>query len=191
MNMLFGQKLDLSAVAPAGEYTPLPEGVYAVICTEFDVETKNNQKGDLVTGAKVKFQVIEGQYAGRKISDYFIIMHSGSAMAQDIGQRRLRSWCDALGIAPTLESAEPLLHKPVKAKVKIDPTRTVGDKTYNAQNRIETFFAADSASAAAPVAAQVIRPAVATVPAARPAAAAPAAPATMPAATPKAMPWKR
>ena len=193
MNMFFGQALDLSETKPQGDYTPLPEGVYTVICTEFDVENKINAKGQNVTGAKVKFQVIDGEHTNRRISDYHIIMHSGSAQAQDIGQRRLRSWCDALGISPILESAEPLLHKPVKVKVKIDPERTVGDKTYGPQNRVETFFPVDSAPAAAPAPKAVARPAVAASPA--PKAAVAAAPAKVAAPAPaqpaKAMPWKR
>jgi len=187
MGMEFGMTLDLTNVEPAKEYeyTPLPEGTYKVICHEFDVVEKPWGKG-----AKVKFTVIEGEYQNRRCNDFFIILHTNT-QAQDIGQRRIRAWCDALGIPPNLESAEPLLHKPVMAKIKIDPPRVVGDKEYKEQNRIETFFAADVTPAAAPVPPKVTRPAVAKVPAAKPAAAASAIPATANAAAPKAMPWKR
>jgi hypothetical protein len=187
MNMHFGTRLDLTNVQPAGEYLPVPEGIYKVICHEFEVVQKEN-----FTGGKVKFTIVEGEHANRKVNDFFILTHSTSQQAQDIGQRRLRAWCDALGVSPNIESAEPLIHKPLMAKIKVEKPRTVGDKEYGAQNRIETFMPADSASAATPAAAPVLRPAVASVPAAKPAAAAQAALATTPAASaPKAMPWKR
>lgn len=180
MSTFFGTQLDLTNVSPQGTYEPVPAGTYRVVCTEFEVVDKDWGKA-----GKVKFQIIDGPHSNRQINDLFIITHHNSAQAQDIGQRRIRAWCDALGISPVLESADPLLNKPVIAKVKIDPPRTVGDKTYNAQNRIETFFADSDVQQAAPMAAPVQRPAAVAAP--KPAvAAAPAA-----AASAKPMPWKR
>jgi hypothetical protein len=182
MNMLFGTKLDLNKVPAPGSYEPVPAGTYKVICNEFDVQQKAFGEG-----AVVKFEIVEGPHAGRKVNDFFILSHSTSDMAQGIGQRRMRAWCEALGVDLNLESAEPLLYKPVLAKIRIEPARIVGEKTYNAQNRVETFFrSSDSAApAAAKVAAKVERPAVAAVPA--PKAAAVAAPAKEAGQ----MPWKR
>lgn len=186
MTMFFGTNLDLSSVKPSGERTefqPIPAGNYKVICTSFEVQPK-----DYGLGAKVKFQVLDGEYAGKVIFDHFILTHSVSAQAQQIGQSRLRAWTDALGLPPSLDSAKPLINRPVMAKIKIDKERTVGDKTYNAQNRVETFFAEDSATGAGSAAAPVARPAVVASPAPK------AAVATSPAtgATPaKAMPWKK
>lgn len=185
MNMHFGTRLDLTKIEPAAEYeyVPLPEGVYKVVCHEFEVTEK-----DWGIGAKVKFTVVEGEHTGRKANDFFIITHR-NAQAQDIGQRRLRSWCDALGIPATLESGEPLIGKVVLAKIKIDPAREKDGKVFNAQNRIEYFLAAEDESAAVAAPKPVTRPAVAASPA--PKAAVAAAPATTQAVASKSMPWKR
>lgn len=180
MNMSLGTTLDLSNVQPAGEYTPLPEGVYKAICHEFSVSEK-----DYGVGAKVKFTIVEGKYTGRQISDHFSVIHRTSPQAQDISQRRLRAWCDALGLPPSLESGEVLLHRPVMIKLKVDQPRTVGDKTYGAQNRIETFYAADSATEAK--SAPVLRAPAAAVQAK---VAAPSPSPVAPTAA-KSMPWKR
>jgi hypothetical protein len=186
MNMFFGTTLDLTNVDPnAGSFSPVPEGEYKVVCTDFDYGEKFNDKNQRVGGAKVKFQILEGEYAGRKVNDYFIIRHDGSADAQRIGQARLRSWCDALGVHPSLESAEVLLHKPVMAKVKVDSPRTVNGKTYNEQNRIESFLPADGAQVAAKPA-TVMRPAAAASPAKAAVVAAPAQ-----AAAKGKMPWDK
>lgn len=186
MNMFFSRPLDLSNVDAndRGSFEPIPEGDYKLVCTDFDIQKKEN--GD--EGAKVKFDVVEGEYAGRKVFDYINVFHS-SAMAQEIGQKYLRGFMDAVGIPPNeFESPEQLIGYPFNAHVKIEPgsVNKVTGKTYKPSNKISYFHAAEAAEAApAPKAAPVKRAAAPASPAPKAAAAAaPAAPAAK-------MPWKK
>lgn len=155
----FGNSVDLSNKEPAGEFAPrqepVPENWYPMVLTEIDTDQK-----PWGVGAKVKFKVTEGEHSGREVTDYFIITHNQSAEANDIGQRRLRAWCDALGLPPNLQSADPLLYKTVYAKVRVEQGKDYQDKKTgemrkgSLQNRIDTFKAygnvAPAATAPAP-----------------------------------------
>lgn len=185
----FGETIDLSNVAPNPGFEPLPPGHYPVMC--ISAEPKRGPKG---LGVKIVLTVTDGPFQGRKIFDYCIITHE-NAQAQDIGQRRLREWCDALGVPPNLSDMAPLMNRTLLAKVKIDPARTAGDKTYDAQNRVESFKAYDGmpvgtvpnqqpAQVARPVSAAATA-AVAPAPQAAPVATTVAAPVA------KKMPWNK
>ena len=173
----FGNTVDASNAKPAGETGPVPDGWYVAALTEIDVEQKN--WGLL---AKVRFKVLEGDHTGRLIFDNMTLTHNTSAQAHDIGQGRLKAWCDAIGIPANLTSADPLLGKTVLVKVKVEQGSSYQDKRTGEtregkpQNRIETFKAYAPHAAGTDMV-QRTMPAAAPQQAAPPAAAAQAAPA--------------
>lgn len=149
----FGNAVDLSNTKPAAEFAPrqepVPENWYPMML--IDIETRKESWG---IGANVTFKIVEGELAGREVKDFFIFVHSGSAKANDIGQERLRAWCDALGLPPNITSADPLVHKTVYAKVRVEQGKDYQDKKTGEmrqgrpQNRIDTFKAYGAAPAA-------------------------------------------
>ena len=180
----FGETLDLTNTAPATEYKPLDPGNYPAVLIE--AETQQKPYG---VAAKVKFKVADGPSTGRTFSDTLIIIHKGSPQAHDIAQRRLRSWCDAIGISPNISSLDPFLGRTVNVKLRVDPAREDNGKQYGPTNRIESFSSASAAATApapvtrpaAPVATASIAPSQTVATAATTAASAPA----------KQMPWQK
>lgn len=144
----FGESLDLTNTAPATEFKPLDAGTYTAVCIEAVTESK-----DWGVNAKVKFKITEGANTNRIISDGgFGIIHRKSEKANDINQRRLRSWCDAIGIPPNINSLDQFIGKTVNVKVRVEQSNGINPKTGNAygpSNRIDSFSAA-SATALAP-----------------------------------------
>lgn len=192
MQLSFGQSMNLSNVDPnaKGDFDPLPAGWYAGVAVKIDVQTKN-----WGLGAVVEMKVTEGQYANRLAFDYLTLMHRESQQANDIGQKKLRQWCDATGTDyVNLASAEPFLGKLVRFKLSIQPAKpyTKDGVQYQGKpsNRIDAFASYDgaaSAPASAPVAAYSapVQQAPAQV---APVAAAQAVAAAKPAGT---MPWNK
>lgn len=165
MQLSFGQSMNLSGVDPAAnDFDPLPTGWYAGVAVEIDVQQK-----DWGLGANVQMKVTEGQYANRLAFDFLTLMHRTSAQANDIGQKKLRQWCDATGTDyVNLQSAEPFLGKLVKFRLSVLPPKEYIDKNGvrqpgKSKNRIDAFAAYDAPSSApAPVAApaqQAVQPA--------------------------------
>lgn len=199
----FGETIDLSDVDPSGgSFEPVPAGWYPLSLV--DTETKKNNG---VLTAKCAFDITDGPLAGRKVFENSLCLsHPTSVQANDIGRRKLRQWCDAVGQDPsTLDSMEPFIGQTVLVKVSLQPGREYNGKQYGPSNRVDAFKAYDGMpiqAAPAPVAqrpAPVQQRAVAAPVQQRPvvAPARPAAPAPMarpPAATGTAnrvMPWNR
>lgn len=156
MQLSFGQSMNLSNVDPnaKGDFDPLPAGWYAGVAVKIDVQTK-----EWGLGANVEMKVTEGQYANRLAFDYLTLMHRGNQQANDIGQKKLRQWCDATGTDfVNLQSAEPFLGKLVKFRLSIQPAKPyMKDGIQHpgkAKNRIDAFASYDGA-ASAPAAALV------------------------------------
>lgn len=185
----FGNTIDVSNAPERPAFVPLEPGWYVGMCTDF--EAKTSEKG---LGAKVTFTISEGKYSGRKVFSYLVITHNTSQQAHDIGQRRLKDWCDALGVPTTLSDAAPLMNKNLMIKLRVDPAREFNGRTYEPSNSIESFKPWDGM----PVGegnsqpAQVVRPAPAasTAAVAQTTSAAPAA-TTAAAAPAKKMPWQK
>lgn len=117
---------------------PLPEGEYLVQAFEADLASKNDN-----VGLKIVFDVIGGEYEGRKIWEYLNIRHS-NATAQKIAQEAYTElWRDALRIGLP-KSTEDILFKPVLARVKITPAKD----GYAAGNRIIKYLPATQSAPA-------------------------------------------
>lgn len=185
----FGFNIDLNNTAPATErdYSPLPAGWYPAVLLEFDVKPMKDNVG---LSAKVMMKVTEGEFSNRQIRDWLTLVHNTSPQANDIGQSRLRAWCDAVGIPPNLSSADPLIGKTVLVKVKQETGKDWTDKDGvvrkgRLENRIETFKAYGPVPAAVPP-----TPVQQFTPAALPAATAAVPPAAASGAKPR-MPWEK
>ncbi|AWN43141.1 DUF669 domain-containing protein [Methylobacterium durans] len=116
-------------------FEPMPEGDYNVQIVESEIAATKNG-GDML---KLTLEVIDGQFANRKVWDNLNIRNSNPT-AQQIAQRALADICTATGTGPITDS-EDLHFKPFVATLKIEPPRTVGDKTYDARNAVKRYKA--------------------------------------------------
>lgn len=142
-----GHTFDPSTVADdERSFDPLPEGEYA--CEIIESELKPTKTGGEML--RLTLEVKQGQHAGRRIWDNLNIVNS-NAQAQDIAHRTLKSICDAVGVG-AIDDSEALHFRPFLADVKIEAPRTVGDRTYDATNRVKRYKAMGGVKSAAPTA---------------------------------------
>jgi hypothetical protein len=168
----FGFEVDQYENLESGNYEPIPEGEYQLMCEE--AEEKRTKAG---TGSyiKAKFRVLGPTNANRIIFQNFNI-HNPSSKAEEIGRRQLAGWARACG-RPNASDTDELLNLTFSAEVGIEP----GSGDYGPQNTIRNFKSGGAAPAAKPASAP------AAVPAPRPAPAPTPAPAAKPAG--KKAPW--
>ena len=79
-------KIDFSKIEDAHDFTPLPDGKY--LCKVSEIEESSTQNGDEMW--KLRFEVLEDEYAGRLIFDNLVF--SEAAM------KRVKLICSRLGI---------------------------------------------------------------------------------------------
>lgn len=78
------------------EFQPLPEGEYDFVVNDMSGPTDNkNKNGKYV---KVDLKIEGGKYEGRRLFNYFNIVHK-NPQAQQIGQSQLFKFGNALGMA--------------------------------------------------------------------------------------------
>jgi hypothetical protein len=114
-------------------FDPMPEGDYNVQIVESEV-VPTSKGGEML---KLTLEVIDGPYANRKIWDNLNIRNS-NVTAQNIAHQSLKAICDAVG-AGAITDSEDLHFKPLVAALKIEPPRTVGDRTYDARNGVKRY----------------------------------------------------
>ena len=129
---------DSSNVAPQQTMGPLPAGQYLAHITESDVVDLKSGNGQ---GLKLTFEVIEGQFKGRKVWESLNVVHTNET-AQGIAQSQLSAICRATGVIK-LDDTAALHRKPIKITVAIKPAQ--GD--YKEGNSIKGY---DSATGSAP-----------------------------------------
>ncbi len=143
-----GEKFDPSAVEQdERNYDPLPPGDY--VCQIVDSTIADTKSGGEML--KLTLEVIEGAKAGAKIFDNLNIRNSNPT-AQKIAHQTLKSIADAVD-AGAFEDSEVLHYRPLIATLKIEPARTVGDRTYDARNAVKKYKPRSGASLSAPPAA--------------------------------------
>ena len=145
---------DASTVAPQAVIGPIPAGTYLAHCTESDVGPLKSGNG---TGLKMTFEILDGQYKGRKVWENLNIQHTNED-TQRIAQSQLSALCHAVNVIK-LEDTAALHFKPVKIKVVVREAQG----QYQASNNIKGYESAGGAT-----------PAFAPASEAAPAAAAPA-----------------
>jgi len=169
----FGHTFDASAVEPSS-YDVLPPGKYLAQIVASEMRATKDGSGQYLY---MEVDIIEGQYAGRKLFDRLNLVNA-SADAVQIAQRTLSSICRAVGKLQ-VSNSEQLHLIPLIADVRVRPPKGMYGESNSIRYLPRTATAANAASfAAAPSAAQA--------PAARPGV---VAQAPTPAAN--GLPWKR
>ncbi len=81
-------------------FETLPAGRYQVLVDKVEVdETKAKREGTAAKGelVKVQFEVLNDQFAGRKLFERFNVSHDNT-QAQNIGRGQLAQLCKAVGV---------------------------------------------------------------------------------------------
>jgi hypothetical protein len=167
---------DATSVAPQQSLSPIPAGTYVASIIESDVKTTKENTGQYIQAV---FQVLDGQFAGRKVFGR-INVRNQNAQAEQIGQAQLSALQHAVGVL-RMDDTQQLHGRPVQIRVKV---RKDDSGRYEDSNEI-TGYAAAPAGTTLPPAPAGQRPGFVAPPA--PAAAAPAMP--PPAPAPAAPPW--
>ena len=139
---------DASTVAPQASTGPLPAGTYLAHITESDVQPLKSGNGE---GLKLTFEIIEGQFKGRKVWENLNIRHT-SEDTQRIAQSQLSALCHAVNVIKLMDTAA-LHFKPVRINVTVREAQG----QYKASNNIKGYESAGSnvsAPAAAPAPAE-------------------------------------
>lgn len=141
---------DATTVTPdTGIGDPLPSGWYNVAIDESEMKPTKDGAGSYL---QTRFNVLDGQYAGRKLFHMFN-MKNANQQTVEIAQKQLSALCHAVNVLKPAKS-EQLHSIPLKIKVAIKAAS--GD--YEAGNKITSFKPAsaevdmaggDSAGAAA------------------------------------------
>ena len=140
---------DASQVAPQQSVGPLPAGTYLAHIIESDVQPLKSGNGE---GLKLTFEIIDGQFKGRKVWENLNIRHT-SEDTQRIAQSQLSALCHAVNVIKLMDTSA-LHFKPVRINVTV--REAVGQ--YKASNNIKGYEAAGggiSAPATAPTPAPV------------------------------------
>lgn len=182
---------DATQVQPdSGQLDPIPAGWYNVMVDESDLKPTSDGMGARLA---VRFTVIDGQFANRKIYTGFNVRNS-NPVAQEIAFKQLSALAHAVGVLQVQDSQQ--LHGiPLKVRVKIRPPKD----GYDAQNDITAYknINEDVGNSGAGAPAAPAAPGAPAAPAGFGTAAPPAAPAA-PAAAPgagwggaPAQPWQQ
>ena len=134
---------DASQVAPQASTGPLPAGTYLAHITESDVQPLKSGNGE---GLKLTFEIMDGQFKGRKVWENLNIRHSNED-TQRIAQSQLSALCHAVNVIKLMDTAA-LHFKPVRINVTVREAQG----QYKASNNIKGYESAGGVSApAAPV----------------------------------------
>jgi hypothetical protein len=124
---------DASTVAPQASTGPVPAGTYLAQIIESDVAPLKSGKG---TGLKLTFEIIDGQYKGRRIWENLNIQHENDE-TQRIAQAQLSALCHAVNEIKVKDTAV-LHHKPVSIRVVVREAQG----QYQASNNIKGYESA-------------------------------------------------
>lgn len=121
---------DAQTVSPTASLDPVPAGTYLSYITESSVNTTKDGSGQFL---KLAFEVLEGQFKGRKIFNNLNIQNRNPD-TQKYALADLSAICHATGQIK-LTDTTALHHKPLKIKVSVQPEKD----GYPAQNRIKGY----------------------------------------------------
>ena len=133
---------DASQVAPQQATGPLPAGTYLAHITESDIRDLSSGNGK---GLKLTFEIIDGQFKGRKVWENLNIQHTNED-TQRISQSQLSALCHAVNVIKLLDTAA-LHFKPVRINVTVREAQG----QYKASNNIKGYEAAGAVAAPAAV----------------------------------------
>ena len=121
---------DATQVAPDLGFETVPAGWYNAMIDESEMKPTKDGSGAYL---QTRFNIIDGQYANRKIS-MRLNLRNTNPVAQEIAYKQLSAICHAVGVMQVADSSQ--LHgRPMKVKVKVRAAS--GD--YEASNEISAF----------------------------------------------------
>ena len=129
--------LDLRQTQADTGADPIPAGWYLAMIDESSLAGTSKDPNNKML--KLRFNILEGQFAGRKVFTNFNIIHS-NVMTQEIAQKQLKAVCVAVGHHGMLADSGELHAKPCRIKVKV---RKATDE-YEASNDITTYLPKDA-----------------------------------------------
>lgn len=106
---------DANTVEPRAEMGPIPAGKYLAIIEESEMKDTQAGTGEYLA---LTFQVIEGEFKGRKVWDNLNLKNPNSDTVE-IAKSTLSSICRACGVMTPKESAE-LHDKPIIISVGLE-----------------------------------------------------------------------
>ena len=170
----FGHTFDASTVEPSTPFDVLPPAKYLVQVVASEMRPTKDGLGQYLL---LELDVLEGQYAGRKLFDRLNLVNANPDAVQ-MAQRSLSALCRAAG-KMQVSNSEQLHLTPIRVEVKVRPPKG----QYGESNSIRYLTSSDAPPAAAhtPPAA----PVAPTPPTGHARPAAPLAPAT------GSLPWAR
>jgi len=124
-------------VEPSVAFEPVPAGKYLAAITASELKT--TKKGD-GTYLQLEFNVLDGEFRGRKVWDRLCINHPND-LTQKIARGGLSAICRAVGVMQPKDSVE--LHNiPLVVTVKLKKRQDTGELT----NEIKGYEAKGSAA---------------------------------------------
>lgn len=127
------------------DFTPLPAGEYLAYVVSSEVKSNKAGTGEYL---KAEWDVIDGEYAGRKIFANYNLSHT-NPQAAEIGQRELAAACRAMGLGAVQDSEQ--MHA-IPCVLKLTIRKPKEGSSYGPENRISDYKPA-GAGVAAPQAA--------------------------------------
>ena len=167
----FGQTFDASAIEPSTGYEVLPPGKYLAQIVASEMRVTKDGHGQYLY---LEVDILEGQYAGRKLFDRLNLVNANPDTVQ-IAQRTLSSICRAVG-KMQVSNSEQLHLIPLIADVRVRPPKGMYGESNSIRYLPRNAVPATAPTAAAPTAPIAARPVT-------------AAPTSTPAAN--GLPWKR
>ncbi|MGI6354000.1 MAG: DUF669 domain-containing protein [Lentisphaeria bacterium] len=93
---------NVSEVAPAQEFKPLPEGMYEAVITDSDVKPTRAGNGSYI---QLEFEVVSGEHAGRRLWGRYNVENTNRE-AVEIGRAQFAAVCQAVGVPNPRDTAE-------------------------------------------------------------------------------------
>lgn len=122
---------DATQVPPdSGQLDPIPAGWYNVMVDESEIKPTSDGLGARLA---VRFNVVDGEFANRKIYTGFNIRNA-NPVAQEIAFKQLSALAHAVGVL-NIQDSQQLHGIPLKVRVKIKPPKD----GYDAQNEITSY----------------------------------------------------
>jgi hypothetical protein len=127
--------IDLGGVPESDSYALIPVGDYPMQCIGVELKTTNNGGSRIAA----KFEVTEGEFAGRKVFENFNIKHS-NPQTVEIALKGIKQWVRACGGEGNERLTMGLLAG-LEGKEFIGTLKVEKDKTgqYGDQNRIKSY----------------------------------------------------
>ena len=123
-------------------FEPIPPGTYEAVACKSESRPMKSGNG---MGFNFEFEIVSGDFRGRKVFEWINFEHRTNPQAQQIGREKLSALCRAVGVTQLNDTAQ-LHNLPLMIVVAIDrkdPTKNV----------IKAFRPKTGAAASAPAAA--------------------------------------